>query len=866
MGSLTRGERALCGAIASLARGFLLGRWLAPRMDRLRVVTLVALGLIATMLFMPISAVLAPTAPAAAAPDVTAELAAAGFGPSVPASAAATVSSGPNVASEMATHALSAAHAAGLSPHIAFVPRPSASPGQVAQAASQGHVSPLYTGTPAPMGLAYYGLKEGAGGKVVPSILNTTSLWAQVDTQGTGIQPLDLFQSSPDSYGIQLNAVATNITLFGQPGYSFWTQNVVEYYAGSNFLVLVTNVWNFSGGPLSGNALYAHGPYGTNAYGALGFYYAEYFVPMPVTQPFNLSLYMNSSIVGGRDAVNFTVAISGPGENLTLPYDYVVFNSTLPNAAPLTVPSNYTADGFHYNPLGLTNDFEVILGGPGGGSQADLASADATLGLAYWDAAKHAYEPTPAAYSYGGETGETVTGASVAWNSGSGGPGGLADYGTMTTGPSILRGLWNAGASMGSYPLTLNVKPGNAFEVFTAANNSAHLANFLISESVAEPGVYTSTYWLPAGEYWLGVGLSDYQPFRVGIDLTGPLTLTIHLKPDARTGIYTPLWAFTNNQLAAISSSGSGTPTSPYVLFNNAHGALPPVFGLYNDYVFPVFPGIFLMGTTASVAADRTASFTTQTSTFQYPGPYLPATNQLQLWFWNVSGVALERSMISGWFGGTTYYPAVFDTSNVIFYESSGNLIAGNDFATEGQALLLFSGGTIFGSVNVGGGNNTIWGNTFTEQAAPTSTLSVAANWSGLAVGMGIQVAEENDRIYNNYVATPTTAWMLPLNLYSGTPFAYTETWNISVQKASVVHYAAGFPLVPLKGSIVGSRLQGGNFWWDYGTTNSYNGAVNPLHSLPYVENATTLILYVYGPSYYYSTYLYNGGDYAPLP
>ena len=264
------------------------------------------------------------------------------------------------------------------------------------------------------MGLAYYGLSAGAGGAVVPTVLNTTSLWAQVNTQGAGIQPLDLFDSSPDAYGIQLNAVVTNITLFGTPGYSFWTQNVVEYYQQSNFMVLVTNVWNFSGGSISSNALYDHGPYGTPDYGALGFYYAEYFIPAPVTQPFNLSLYMNSSIVGGRNAVNFTVAISGPGENYVLPYDYVVFNSTLPSGSPLTVPSNYTANGYSYNPLGLTNDFEVILGGPGGGSQADLASADATLGLAYWDATTNSYQATPAAYSYGGETGETVTGATNA--------------------------------------------------------------------------------------------------------------------------------------------------------------------------------------------------------------------------------------------------------------------------------------------------------------------------------------------------------------------------------------------------------------------------------------------------------------------
>jgi Thermopsin len=838
-------------------------------MNALRMASYLAVALTATMLLAPLattatSAGARPVAPTSITPL---DPATAGFGSVAPSSVAPVSTAGANVASTMAAHALAATHAAGVSPHVAFVPRPSASSAQAAKVASQGYVTPLYTGTPAPMGLAYYGLSAGAGGAVVPTVLNTTSLWAQVNTQGAGIQPLDLFDSSPDAYGIQLNAVATNITLFGTPGYSFWTQNVVEYYQQSDFMVLVTNVWNFSGGSISSNALYDHGPYGTPDYGALGFYYAEYFIPAPVTQPFNLSLYMNSSIVGGRNAVNFTVAISGPGENYVLPYDYVVFNSTLPSGAPLTVPSNYTADGYAYNPLGLTNDFEVILGGPGGGSQADLATADATLGLAYWDATTNSYEPTPAAYSYGGETGETVTGANVAWASGSGGPGGLGDYGTMTTGPSILRGLWNAGAPSGSYPVTITGTPGNAWYLFTPKNTSSPtLKNFLISEPVVAPGDFSHTFWLTPGTYRMSVGLADYTPAMIGFDLTGPLSLVIHLKKDMSAGVYTPLWAFSNAELRAIASSGNGTPSNPYVLFNNQPAALSPVFGLYNDYVFPVYAGMFLHGTTASVMAENTPSFTTQTSAFQYPGPFLPATNQLQLWFWNVTGVALTHSMIGGWFGASAYYPVVFDTFNVIFYASSGNLVAGNDFATAGQALLMFSAGTIFGEINVGGGNNTIWGNWLTEVAAPSSTLSVDPDWYGINVGLGLQIAEEDDLIYNNYVTTPTTAWLLPLNLYSGTPFAYTETWNISVQKASVAHYAAGFPLIPLVGSITGSHNQGGNYWWDFGVYNAYNGAINKKHNLPYVENATTLIVYIYGPSYYYSTYIYNGGDYAPLP
>jgi thermopsin len=791
----------------------------------------------------------------------------------------------PNAASTMAAHALAATAAAGLNSRVISVPRPSATPAQVAQSHAAGYVTPLYSGAPAPLGVGYFGLSEGKGGSVVPTILNTTGVRGQVQMLGTGIQPMDLFASSPDSYGIQLNSVMTNVTLFGTPGYSFWTQNVVLYYAHTHFMILVTNIWNFSGGSISPNALYESHTVGSDDigdYGSLGFYYSEYVVPVPVAAPFLLSLYMNSTIVGGRDAVTFTTAISTAGHPhplFTAPYDSVVFNSTATGGHPLTVPSNYTANGYTYNPLGLTNDFELILGGPNGGSQADIATADATMGLAYWDATTGSYADTPAAFNYGGETGETVTGAAIAWTSGPGGPGGLTNYATVSGGPGILRGLWGAGGPVGGAAVTLNVHPTNAFEVYTPVNTSAGLRNFLSSESVAEPGAFGNTVWLTPGTYRLSIGLSDYTPYQATVVLTGATTISVTLTKNMAEGIYTPLWAFSNSQLSAISSRGSGTTSNPYVLFNNQRAPLSPVFGLYNDYVFPVYPGVFLYGTTASAEMIHGASITSATSTFQYPGGLLPTTNALQEWFWGVSNLALVQSSITGWFGSSAYYPVDWDTFNVIFYASSGNLIAGNDFATQGQALLMFSGGSLFGAVNLGGGSNTIWGNTFTEAAAPNSTVSVAPDWSGFDVGLGLELAEQTDLIYNNYFATPTTAWMLPLNLYSGDGFSYTETWNITPQAASAVHYAPGFPELPLTGSIAGTHWQGGNWWWDYGNTattpNPYNGAVNPTGALPYDENATTvdsssltpyggtLLLYIYG--IFQPTFIYDGGDYAPL-
>src|SRR5208282_271335 len=116
--------------------------------------------------------------------------------------------------------------------------------------ATQGHVTPLYGQySPAPIGLADYGLSANTNGNgsVVASILNTSSLLATFSPNATGVLSAYPFDSSPDAYGVQLNAVSTSINLFGNNTYSMWTQNVVEFYPNTGVLYLVTNVWNFSG-------------------------------------------------------------------------------------------------------------------------------------------------------------------------------------------------------------------------------------------------------------------------------------------------------------------------------------------------------------------------------------------------------------------------------------------------------------------------------------------------------------------------------------------------------------------------------------------------------------------------------------------
>jgi len=734
----------------------------------------------------------------------------------------------------VAVEALAQAKASGVPTTDVFVPRAGATPAEVAQSMAKGHVTPLYGGdTPAPIGLADYGLSANpnGNGSIVPSILNTPSVKATFAPNATGIQPLYPFDSTPDGYGVQLNAVTTNISLLGNSSYSFWTQNVVEYLAQAHELILVTNVWNFSSplSSLSANAIYQHGAYGTQVGTEL--YYAEYPVLTSITYPFSVDLWMNNSVISGRNAVNFTVALNESGVTTVFPYDYVIFNSTNLTSGPAP-PSNYTANGYQYNPLGLTDDFEVVLGGPGGGSQANLYAADANFTLQYWNISSSSYKTVPSAFSYGGETGETVTGAYVGWHNGTNG----APYGAVRTGPSMLVGLWNATGAPGLGQVSLTLSPENAF-VFFGPNWTS---NFTQGDlPYWAPQETTNTFWLAPGTYDLTVALSDYFPVVLSVTVTlgsNPISATLAL--DTFEGIYTPIWVWNDDQYAAVSSGGSGTPSDPYHIYNAQTNFMPSVFGTWNDFAFPVFTGVFFFDTTASVVLSNMSALVTS-----MPSGLAAPTDSLGYVFYNASNVALVNSTnISGWYSSGLYDPVdapafagnYYGTFSVVLWDSSGNLIADNTFETQSGGLTLY-----------GGSSNTVFGNTFTMVPFPTFPHPTVL--SGLNQSLGLQETESGDLVYGNAFDTTVTAVTEPYDLYNGNPLAPLETWNITPTPAATIHYATNFPDFPLTGTIVGNSTQGGNYWWDYG------GASNPLGTLPYTEVLVGI------------SQIFTGGDYWPL-
>ncbi len=773
----------------------------------LKLVGLVAVAFVAVMM-LPASAAASVTSPSA---GVVGTLAPA----SVPhsSSPAAAVAATPLTGTAATqSHILSEIQASHVNRDDFYLPNYDA---RSAYTVSGGSITPLYDNSPAPMGLGDFGI-QNINGTNVGTISYTQSVEAMVKLNS--ITPIYVTSSAPDIFTMQLNTVLTGTTLFGNASYQFWIQNVPIYTVSDHTLSFEDNIWNFSSPAtaISANAIYSHGPYG---FVIPGLAYISGGPSFQVPEPFTVYVYNNATVVNDRPTVffNYTV-VPSTGPAFSGSFDQVEFNSALGTPTGPAATPTFQINGVAPGPTNfLLNDAEIMLGGPGGGSTTTIFHISGAMGLWVLPNGTSTYQVPAGAFDFGTDTGETSEG--------------IAEYATtgshpvaeLTSGPSILYPLWGVvGAHQGAESVTINLAPTNAF-VFANVGSS-----FSAVYAGWAPTTVTSpvTYWLAPGTYTFKFLLSDYTPALRTV--TGSTTLNVHLKSNPSLGVYTPLWAMSNSQLAAISApGGAGTWSNPYVL-DNFPGTIAPVFGQVNDYLFPVFPGVYLIDTSAYVSATDLPGFAityVQAMSGDRVAEFgAPGSNQLNIELYNASHVSIVNNPdLSGWF----YNAGSFgDPAAVYLWNSSWDLIGGNTFYVESNGI-----------TTSGGGHNTIWGNVFVPTTVPAADPS-AVDDAGSTVALN--EFESNDLIYNNAFLTPQTASTPPENFYTGAPEFYTDQWNVSRQPATDVRVVNGWSL---SGSILGLSYLGGNYWDNYGTP------ANPYGVLPYTNGGG----------------ITSGGDYLPL-
>lgn len=661
-----------------------------------------------------------------------------------------------------------------------------------------GVVMPGYSQGPAPFGIGAYGIRN-VSGTLTPYSYTTNGFQANLNLSDLSMNYLNSFD--PNGMSVQLNTILTNASVRGLTNYTYWTQNVAEYDSYAHQFIMIDNIWNFSSptaGMPAGTIYNSTAPYDesfSSAYIGVGN------VVNNVSAPFNLTLTLETSVYGGMSAVYFNYSLTFTNTSTGLlntiggVFDRVLFNSQSGVQGYTASKPVFKVDGSQVTPLGfIPYDAEVTLEGPGGGSNANIASIAGNVTLHYNNSAGN-YVNVPSAYNIGSETGETSTGIAEAWS-----PNGVV---RLSSGPSMIYGMWNVSGHSGTTHYTGTLAPSNSF-MFVAPGNSIQIGPGIAKQYGYVPMTTSGSYsfYLPTGTYYQEVMLSNYNIEQGALHATESITLT----SDTSMGIYTPLYAMNNAQLANISFSGAGTIANPYVGFNNQNGYINPLFGMFSDYGFPVFSGMKIQNTNASIDFNNSASFQImyeQNQSLLYMGALygMGAIDYMDYALYNTSYVSIYNASIIGgtnpWAAETGIIPY---TGNLIMWNSTNDLIANNTFVL-GQYLPYNSAIFIYNNWNTTS-NNTIVGNTFQD------------TWYDL----GITLASSGNLIYNNvfnmnfynvfdwsYYGDPWTGYTIP---------GYSDTWNVTPTATSAFYLNVnGYHLT---GNILGNSTMGGNYWNTY--------------------------------------------------
>ncbi len=726
--------------------------------------------------------------------------------------------------------------------------------------------TPQVSPGPTSIGVNDLGLRAAPNGTYVAYSYRTTSLDGTVTIDNLSLLPV--MTNASDAITIQENAVLNNVTLFGQSVNQIWAQNVILYSVAGDQLQLLTDAWNFTGPPfaLFANDIYAHSP-GGFLFG--GTYVHQVPLQPPafhVEMPFTIRLYLNATNIAGRNALFFNYTLASAA-NITLgstnfgrtinggSFDWIIFNSRAGMPASYRAPpASFLISGSQATGLGLANDAEIAFCGPSDGFSADIRSLTATAQLLELNATTGRYAAVPAAFTTTEDTGESVEGVDAHFTASS------ATNGTalLTNGPEFIYGLWNATASaVHERAYTVDLAPRSAL-LWVSPDSGVSPAGFNNSSAAwALAPSSRSTFWLPTGPgetYSAAIFANDYAPTYAPI-APGPVS-TLSLAPDAAAGLYVPVIAFGNAGVAAIARSGDGSAADPYVVSYSQTTPISALFGVFDEFSEPLYPGLLFSDVTAHVTIVDPPSFAIRYSAADlFPLEYfwglsVPRTNDLPIEIYDSSNVTIVgASDISGWFPVTQ---SGFLMSSLFLSNDTDCLVAYDHFASMGSSMVI-----VGPAGRATGEGNVVFGNRFTTSPITTGpdaadlyvVIAYDTPYNGTPAPGALGVFANGNTIYNNLFATPITAYSPPQVPFLAYVFVndlgyhdfravattWSDHWSVPLRPAVTVQVVNG---IALTGSVVRAPFEGGNAW------TNWNG------TLPYTDDGL----------------ITSGGDALPLP
>ncbi len=250
----------------------------------------------------------------------------------------------------------------------------------------------IYSSEPAPVGVADFGINSTG----YAYTYSTTAFRGTVHFGSWTANAQNLSSGNGNYTSLQLNVVV--VLSHGSTLADYWIQDVPIYNTSSHVIYFEDNVWNLSGkSTLTANSVQGNGSIYSHVYYADGVYGTYPGAGVTLTLPTNVSTEVTASDISGTTHVGF---LYNDG------YGWVIYdNVTFPYTKGWTF-HGFQVNGSSYNPSGLFNDAEWILGGPGGGSGINDVASNFTMDLQYWNG--HNFAAVPNAYDFGSDTAEHI--------------------------------------------------------------------------------------------------------------------------------------------------------------------------------------------------------------------------------------------------------------------------------------------------------------------------------------------------------------------------------------------------------------------------------------------------------------------------
>jgi hypothetical protein len=667
---------------------------------------------------------------------------------------------------------------------------------------SNGTVDPFYTAQPAPLGVGDYGLGATPYSYNVSDIQGQLTLNAPpnvTDPASSGlIEPggqADGYVGSYHEFGVQLNTVATNMSIPGSDEGFFWTQNVVNWNdTGIHFVSDTFNLTSATQNPffIAPGTIYSACDLTTQAaIDKVLFNYGGVFqcvggtVPItPASYPITIQLFNNAS-VNAQDRTQvvygYRITEAGTGTVVTGVADRVVFNSPgAPGSAPANKPG-FSIDGFAGAPSGLFRDAEIVIVGDIGGDNSVFRSINGSLSLWYTNSTHQAWQTTPSAYNFGGDTGETSTG--------------IADYWTpshtvsLNQGPSMLYGLWNAdpwaSVASGDIHVAGSITPNYGFVFVSNTHPVIDPLNGVARDNMSwlpttNTGTF-STYLPPLGapwttQYWVE-GFAAGFAEKHGPAITGQTTsYALNLKAAPSAPLNAPLYAFSNAQAVNLAKHVTGSSAVP-LMFSNLVVNMNFTFEHVNDYAYATFEVFNLQNVSSAFDVNNTyQGMDAPTENFviyDFPasgstgvlstppaviGPRAYATSAINIFEDNHvlvtnqttagDGYNLQVELWNDWYASVSQIVSVYGSSGVFVGDSSQTLVTdvsaslGSDAVTD-----IGSTGTVGAELSANGAGSAV-ASALSDAGAGFYSIAATNGASGVVSGEDYGAGAAYDSYY----------------------------------------------------------------------------------------------------------------------